>query len=93
VRSAPDEKRQYILHLINPPANDKIYADPTNKIPAPLTNLSVTLKTAPGEKIMLAVLLSADPVTHAETLPVVAGDGQVTLTVPRWYFWSGIVFE
>jgi hypothetical protein len=93
VRTAPDGKRQYILHLINPPANERIYADPTNKTPAPLSDISVTLKTAAGEKITRAVLLSAEPVTHAEALPVTVGEGQVTVTVPRLYFWSVLVFE
>ncbi|HEY3415764.1 MAG TPA: glycoside hydrolase family 66 protein, partial [Armatimonadota bacterium] len=93
VREAPDGKRQYIIHLINPPAQERILTDPTNKVPAPQANVQVTLKTAAGEKISRAWLLSAEPVTHQEALPLTAGDGQVSVTVPLLNFWSMVVFE
>ncbi|MHB9131640.1 MAG: glycoside hydrolase family 66 protein [Armatimonadota bacterium] len=92
-RQAPNGKRQVILHLINPPVQERIYTDPTNKAPAPQTNIRVTLKTAPGEKISRAWLLSAEPVTRQEALSLTAGDGQVSVTVPRLDLWSMVVFE
>jgi hypothetical protein len=93
VRSAPDGKRQYILHLINPPVQERIYSDPTNKVPTPQKDVQVTLRLDAGEKITRAWLLSADPTTHEEALPLTAGADQVSVTVPQLYFWSMVVFE
>ncbi|MDD5705689.1 MAG: glycoside hydrolase family 66 protein [Kiritimatiellae bacterium] len=93
VRQAPKGERQYIVHLINPPVQEKIYTDPTNKVPPVLGNIQVNIKPDKGEKISRAWLLSAEPTTHAETLPVAVKDGQVSVTVPKLHFWSIVVFE
>ena len=93
VRATAEGKRQYIVHLINPPANARIYADPTNQVPAPQDNVQVTLQLDPGEKITSARLLSADPTTHEESLPLTTNGNAVTVTVPRLYFWSMVVFS
>ena len=66
VRQAPDGNRQYIIHLINPPVQERIYSDPTNKVPLPQSNVVVSLNLDKGEKISRAWLLSAEPVTHEE---------------------------
>ena len=93
VRQAPNGKRQYIVHLINPPAQERIYTDATNKVRAPASRVRVTLNTGADEKISRAYILSADPVTHQRQKRVTPGNGQVSVTVPRLHFWSIVVFE
>ncbi|MHB9024155.1 MAG: glycoside hydrolase family 66 protein [Armatimonadota bacterium] len=92
-RQAPNGKRQVIVHLINPPASERILSDATNKVPGPQAEIKVTLKTAGGEKITRAWVLSAEPDTHQEALSLTVGDGQVSVTVPRLDFWSLVVLE
>jgi len=93
VRQAPNGKRQYVIHLINPPVQERIYTDATNRVPAPMGGVRVTLKTDKGGKVSRAFLLSADPVTHQDVLPVAARHGRASVTVPRLHFWSIVVFE
>lgn len=93
VRQAPDGTRQYIVHLINPPAQERIYSDPTNKVPAPQSNVAVSLNLDKGEKISHAWLLTAEPFTHEEPLPVSTQGDTVSVTVPELHFWSTVVFE
>jgi hypothetical protein len=93
VRTTPEGKRQYILHLINPPVQERVHSDVTNKVPAPQKNFTVTLKLDGGEKITRATLLSPDPVIRQVTLPVTAQAGQVSVTVPDLYFWDMLVFD
>jgi hypothetical protein len=93
VRQSRDGKRQYIIQLINPPVQERIYTDPTNKVPRPQTNITVSLKLSPGEKISRAYLLSTEPVMHREILPLIRQGNRVTVKVPKLYFWSILVFE
>ncbi|MHB9025557.1 MAG: glycoside hydrolase family 66 protein [Armatimonadota bacterium] len=93
VRATPDGKRQYILHLVNPPVQERIYTDPTNKVPAPQKDITVTLKLDGGEKITRATLLSPDLDIRQVPLRVTTKDGQVSVTVPELYFWDMLVLE
>ncbi|MCL5674924.1 MAG: hypothetical protein M1501_04190 [Candidatus Omnitrophica bacterium] len=93
VRLSSNGKSRYIINLINPPVRKKIYTDPTNSVPFPIDNIQVILKEKPGEKISNAYLLSAEPVTHMKKLPVTSGNGYVSVTIPKIYFWSMVVFE
>jgi hypothetical protein len=86
-------KRQYIVHLVNPPVQERIYTDPTNQVPSPLQNVEVTLRPDQGEKISRAWLISADPTTHQTELPIATNEGRVSVTVPKVDFWSIVVFE
>ena len=92
-RQTAEGKRQYIVHLVNPPVQERIYSDETNKVPPPLQNIEVNLRPDKGEKISHAWLLSADPTMHRTELPVTAKGDQVSVTVPRVDFWSIVVFE
>jgi len=93
VRTAPGGKRQYILHLINPPVQERVYTDPTNKVPAPQTGVTVSLKPQGGERIGRAWELTADPVLRQTTLPLARKGKQVSVTVPRLHFWTTVVLE
>lgn len=93
VRQAPKGKRQYVLHLINPPVQERIMTDPANTVPPPRDNVRVTLKTVKGDTLSRALLLTAEPTLRAEPLPLTVGEGQVSVTAPRLYFWSVVVFE
>jgi len=93
VRTAPDGKRQYIVHLVNPPVQERIYTDPTNKVPPPQTNVKVSLKLQSGEHITAARELTAEPVLHQLMLPLARQDNQVSVTVPTLHFWSVVVFQ
>jgi hypothetical protein len=93
VRLSKSGKPQYIINLINPPVQKKIYTDPTNRVPFPINNIQVILKEKPGEKISNAFLLSAEPVTHMKKLHITSGNGYVSVTIPKLYFWSILVLE
>ncbi|MBI4025893.1 MAG: hypothetical protein HY360_12985 [Verrucomicrobia bacterium] len=93
VRQAPNGKRQYIIHLVNPPVQERIYTNPTNQAPPPKNKITVILRPDKGENLSRAWLLSAEPVLRAETLPIVAKGGRVSVTVAKLHYWSMVVFE
>jgi hypothetical protein len=93
VRTAPEGRKQYILHLVNPPVQERIYTDPTNKVPAPQDNITVTLGLLPGEAITRATLLTAEPAITRQELSLTVKDGKATVTVPRLCFWDVLVLE
>ncbi len=93
VRTTPDGARQYIVHLVNPPVQERVYTDPTNQVPPPQKDLTVTLNLENDEKITRATLLTADPVMSRTDLPVTAQGNQVSVTVPLLYFWDVLVLE
>ena len=93
LRQTPQGRRQYLINLINPPVQERIYSDPTNQVPAPQQNVKVTLTLAPGEQITKSFLLSADPAMTKTALPLSRQGATVSVTVPLLYFWSLVVFE
>ena len=92
VRQTPEGGRQYLINLVNPPAQERIHSDATNAVPAPQRDVKVTF-TAPGEKLNRAWLLSADPTMTKTALPLTRTGDQVAVTVPVVYFWSLVIFE
>ncbi|HEY3397600.1 MAG TPA: glycoside hydrolase family 66 protein [Armatimonadota bacterium] len=93
VRQTPEGKRQYLINLVNPPAQERIYSDPTNKVRAPLQNVAVSLTLQAGDQITAAYLLSADPTMTRTALPLTRAGNAVSVTVPTVWFWSLVVFE
>lgn len=93
VRRTPEGGRQYLINLINPPVQERIMSDPSNRVPAPQEGVRVTLTLEPGENVTKATLLSADPVMTRQVLPVQRQGDQVSVTVPKLWFWSLVVLE
>jgi hypothetical protein len=81
-----------ILHLINPPANEKIV--PKEKVaPAVRRNVRVTVPVPAGMSLVEASTMSPDPDTHGISLNAVVKNGQAVVTVPELAFWNIVVFE
>jgi len=93
LRQTPEGGRQYLINLINPPLQERIMSDPENHVPAPQENVKVTLALAPGENVAEATLLTADPTMSKTTLEVSREGDQVSVTVPKLWFWSLVVLE
>jgi hypothetical protein len=93
VRQTAEGGKQYLINLVNPPLQERIMTDPTNRVPAPVENVKVSLTVAPGEQIGKAWLLSADPTMTKTALPVSREGNVVTVTVPKVWFWSLVVLE
>jgi hypothetical protein len=91
-RERPDGREQLILHLINPPANEKIV--PKEKVaPAVRRNVRVTVPVPAGMSLVEASTMSPDPDTHGISLNAVVKNGQAVVTVPELAFWNIVVFE
>jgi hypothetical protein len=93
VRDTPSGGKQYLINLVNPPVQERIYSDATNQVPAPQHHVEVDLVQLPGEKITRAYLLSADPEMTQTPLPLNREGDHVEVIVPTLWFWSLVVFE
>ncbi|NIR02202.1 MAG: hypothetical protein GTN78_18735, partial [Gemmatimonadales bacterium] len=84
--------RQVIVHLLNPQVDDSIDVV-DDLLPAPVSDVVVSVQVAAGETLTHAVLLDpwqGDLPTPLTTTPI-AGGAQVT--VPKVEVWSIVVFE
>jgi hypothetical protein len=79
-----------VLHLVNPSPDDLIAK---TTLPAPVENVTVTLKTAPGAAATRVALIR--PESEPYIVPLVASvkDGVVTVTVPKVNVWAMVVVE
>ena len=93
VRQTPEGGRQYLINLVNPPAQERIMSDPGNKVPAPQPGVKVSLTLAAGEQVTKAYLLSADPIMSKTPLELSRAGNTVSVTVPTLWFWSLVVFS
>lgn len=59
-KALPDGKLQYIIHLINPPYDQRISEDPVGYLPKPLFNLKCTVTIPKGYKVTSVNLLTPD---------------------------------
>ena len=91
-RPRPDGREQFIVHLINPPAQAKV--DPKmNTAPEVQQNIAVSMPVPDGSKLTSAWVLSPDPDTHGSLLKSSGSEGRATVTVPELAYWDVIVFE
>jgi hypothetical protein len=86
-------RRQYVVHLVNPPVGENIFEDPTSTVPAPLEKVGVTLRLQPDETLESAYLLAPEPDTSGTVLQPVLKPGAATVTVPGVQFWKVVVFS
>jgi uncharacterized membrane protein len=90
-RLADEKTRQVIVHLINPPVDDRIEGL-GRPMPAPLRNVRVRLKVPAGQTLKQAMLLDPMSDTPAPLSFKLEGDW-ASLTVPVVQGWKMVVAE
>ncbi len=95
-RTLPDGSRQTVVHLITPPPADAVAPAPRNPtqpsvppMPKWSRNVKVHAKCRNTPEVWL---LSAEPATRAEKLPVSHTGDTFTVTLPEHRFWSLLVW-
>ncbi|MHB9023132.1 MAG: hypothetical protein ACYC7E_03020 [Armatimonadota bacterium] len=89
-RKLENGRRQIIVPLINPPAEET--ADGKTMV-GPAAGATVTFKPQAGEKTTVW-LLSPEPTARREQLTArTLPDGRVQVTVPLFWVWSNVVFD
>ena len=89
-RDLPDQRRQYIVSLVQPPA-----AKHVNECFPPLetlANLVLNFQPPPGQRATGAWALEPEPQPCAVRVPL-AGEGPIRLVVPRLKYWTVVVVE
>ena len=90
-RFADEQTRQVIVHLINPPVDDRIAAL-GKPMPLPLRNVRVRLKVPAGQMLTRVMLL--DPQCDTPALLAIQRHGDwAMVTVPAVAGWSMVVAE
>ena len=90
VRQLGGSHRQLIIPLFNPPMGKEV-VDITADGPADGVRVKYTPR--PGEKVT-AFVLAPEPVAQRITSTAqVQADGSITVTVPRFWGWSNVVFD
>lgn len=86
-------RRQFIVHLINDPAEKTLYKNEDAKVPLPRETIPLSLKL-PGKATVRGVwLLTAETELTQTKLPYEVKDGRVQFTVPRLRFWDVAVVD
>ncbi len=95
-----DDKRQLIVHLVNPPQSEEVMENPRSELNPPLRNVEVTCAPQGGDKPTAAYLLMSEPFEPTDLnevrivkLDLRDADGQVSVTVPSVLFWKTVVFQ
>ena len=85
-----DRCRQVIVPLLNPPAGEEVV---NTVCEAPAEGMQVLFAPVKGERVK-AWLLSPEPVPTRVTLPTTTtADGQIEVTVPRFWGLGNVVFD
>lgn len=91
-RKLSARREQLIIHLINPPADEKVNPK-EGKVPAARANVRVSAPVPTGSRLVSAWALSPDPDTHGEALTPSLANGLATVNVPELRFWDVVVLE
>jgi uncharacterized membrane protein len=91
-RVVDESSRQVIVHLLNPQLDDSIEVV-DDLLPAPVSDVVVSVQIPVGQTLTHAVLLDPWQGDQATPLAITLEGGMAQVTVPRVEVWSIVVFE
>jgi len=83
--------RQVIVHLLNPPVNERI--GDKSPCPAPLKHVQLKIAVPAGQRLAHVTVLDPDGFPEAQPLAAQVAGGWATITVPAVNLWSIVVCE
>jgi hypothetical protein len=95
-RDAGKNRRQVIVHFINPPVSDVVTNDDKQGLPQPLHDMAVQVSPAAlgtGWKLSAATLLDPDDVSQTSLALTPTTGGKAQVTVPHVRVWSVLVLD
>ncbi len=94
-RVASPTRRFLIVHLINPPLEDKVVEieDTPEALPKPVADATVSFTPPAGEKLVRTFLLLPGKPDRAEILNVSVEKGVVNAPVPEFRILATVIFE
>jgi len=95
-RRLGEKHYQLVLHLINPPAQERIYSDDRPlKESAPKYQKDVTVRCRPGgrNRVDKVWLLTAEPRLKRERIDFTRQGDEIVVTVPELRYWSVLVYD
>ena len=90
VQTTAPGRRRYIVHLFNPPPQERLGGTP---YPAPIANLRVTYRAKPGENVRDAWVLTPAPDVAGRRMDAKRSRRSWTIDVGPIDFWSVVVID
>ena len=93
-RDLGDGRRQFIAHLINAPAEERLFTHDDLKVPPPRADIPLQLKLPEGAKVRGVWFLTPEyELAQQELAWKGPKNGAISFTVPRLRFWSTVVVD
>ena len=85
-------RRQVIVHLLNPPVNDKLEKT-SDELPILVGDCDVTYQVPRGQTLVRAYFVSPGSPNRAEVLPVAQTGATAKVSLPVFDIWAMVVWE